>query len=262
MRDELVARAKYEFASSIEKLLLEKLNDIKQSDVFFAQVGANDGSMNDPITKLVHKNRWKGILFEPVPCYFEKLRAHYADMPDLILVNGACGDASAVLDFYEVPDTADIPFPWMRGLSSFSRETVRKHFQSEAQFAAHVRQVQVRTEPLNACLDAHGIERCDFLVIDTEGFEPNVLQGIDCERFGVSLVVMEHEHLSPDARDRCVDMLASQGLTPAVGWFEHLFLPSLGLRGRRLNAVAPVQGAPVREDMSGSWPTEPAAASL
>src|SRR5262245_37464793 len=43
-------------------------------DVFFLQVGANDGLMDDPIHFLVRKYGWCGVLLEPDPQLFKRLK--------------------------------------------------------------------------------------------------------------------------------------------------------------------------------------------
>ena len=43
----------------------------------FIQVGANDGSLNDPIRQFILKNYLKGVMIEPQPKIFEKLKINY-----------------------------------------------------------------------------------------------------------------------------------------------------------------------------------------
>ena len=43
---------------------------------FFIQVGANDGDQLDPLRTSVHCADWRGIMVEPVPYVFQKLKAN------------------------------------------------------------------------------------------------------------------------------------------------------------------------------------------
>ena len=45
-----------------------------QKNVFFVQVGANDGVQSDPINHFVSEYGWRGILVEPQPAIFKKLK--------------------------------------------------------------------------------------------------------------------------------------------------------------------------------------------
>ena len=61
-------------------------------DLFFIEIGANDGKMHDFVFKRVNKQHWRGILVEPVGYYFERLKAHYAGNDHLILENAAIAE--------------------------------------------------------------------------------------------------------------------------------------------------------------------------
>ena len=46
--------------------LAERLDQFSKSqkDVFFIQVGSNDGFQHDPLCKFVKRDKWKGLLFQ------------------------------------------------------------------------------------------------------------------------------------------------------------------------------------------------------
>ncbi len=43
--------------------------------VTFVQIGANDGVWNDPIEPYLRGEKWRGVLVEPVPYVFARLKA-------------------------------------------------------------------------------------------------------------------------------------------------------------------------------------------
>ncbi len=53
-------------------LLKEQLS--RSEPFFFIQVGANDGVLDDPIRALILEYRLAGLLIEPLPDIFEKLK--------------------------------------------------------------------------------------------------------------------------------------------------------------------------------------------
>ena len=58
-------------------------------NIRFIQVGANDGFRGDPIRRMVQKYNWSGILIEPLPDIYEKLKENYKDQEGLIFENAA-----------------------------------------------------------------------------------------------------------------------------------------------------------------------------
>ena len=60
----------------------------KVDHVFFIQVGANDGVINDPLHPLVKSLKWQGILIEPQQRVFkDRLLKVYQDIPGLAFEN-------------------------------------------------------------------------------------------------------------------------------------------------------------------------------
>jgi FkbM family methyltransferase len=87
-------------------------------DVFFLQVGANDGLMDDPIHFLVRKYGWRGVLLEPDPQLFERLKQNYSGVDGPILVNAALSPINGKTTFYRIRMDAKMP-SWCAGLGSF-----------------------------------------------------------------------------------------------------------------------------------------------
>ena len=58
-------------------------------DFFFVQIGANDGVRNDPLWETVTRLRLRGLLVEPVPDLFARLKANYSDCPNLLFEQAA-----------------------------------------------------------------------------------------------------------------------------------------------------------------------------
>src|SRR6478672_5148060 len=54
---------------------------------FFVQIGACDGEIDDPLNVLIRQHRLAGLLVEPLPDIFMRLREHYGDQPQLLFEN-------------------------------------------------------------------------------------------------------------------------------------------------------------------------------
>jgi hypothetical protein len=57
----------------------------------------------------------------------------------------------------------------------------------------------------------NSVERIDLLLIDTEGYDWEILKGVDFEAWRPRVVVYEHAHLGRDDRDAASEMLTALG---------------------------------------------------
>ena len=127
---------------------------------------------------------WTGVNIEPNPARYERIRA--ARPGDVNLNIGIAGSGGS-LRFYEMdPPT----------LSTFSAEEAERC----AQFPGH-RIVATRLVPVRTLRDvlaehAAGV-RVDFLSIDTEGLEEEVLGSNDWTRFRPVALLIEHRRYHP-----------------------------------------------------------------
>ena len=75
-------------------------------------------------------------------------------------------------------------------------------------FGAGAQEVEVPTITLNDLLDSEEVERFDFLSIDVELHEPQVLAGFDLRRFRPTLVCIEAH---PEVRQPILEYFARGG---------------------------------------------------
>jgi len=182
----------------------------KQKNVFVLQVGANDGVTNDPIHQFVTRYKWKGLLLEPLPDIFEKLQHNYQNEDGIVLHNAALADRDGVMTFYRIKAGADVP-EWCNGLGSFSRETVLSHKNRFPLIENHVVEQAVEALSFSTLVVKHGITAIDVIMIDAEGYDYEVLQQIDFQRFRPSLVIYEQIHLSDAVKRASIEMLNKAG---------------------------------------------------
>jgi FkbM family methyltransferase len=128
---------------------------------FYIDVGANH-PVNDSVTKLFYDHGWHGINIEPQPHLHAALSA--ARPRDLNLNVGVSAQPGT-LELHELVETD--------GLSTFSSEMIDR-YRSEGRDIV-TRQIPVTT--LAQVYADHDVRDVDFLKIDVEGFEEQVLQG-------------------------------------------------------------------------------------
>jgi len=113
---------KLEFDHVLSKYLID--ND-KLSQFTFIQVGAFDGVECDPLRKYLLKYDWKGIMLEPQPAPFERLKKQYSDRPNLSILNAALSKAKGKTGLY-ILEGDNLP-EWTKGMASFDKQNILKH---------------------------------------------------------------------------------------------------------------------------------------
>lgn len=169
-------------------------------DVCFVQIGSNDGEHGDPLRSYVDNRGWRGILVEPVPHVFERLRAKRGGNDRLALVNAAIAPTDGQMPFYYVAESQDpgLP-PWYDEIGSFSRDNVLHpyHVEEIPDLAERIVEAQVTCMTFERLWSEHKLSRLDLLHIDAEGFDDVILSEIDLTRLQPVLVLYESKHLSP-----------------------------------------------------------------
>lgn len=181
----------------------------------FVVVGANDGVKSDPLARMVAADkRWRGLLIEPVPHIFARLRQNYADTTRFACENVAIAPTAGRLPFYYVsPDAAQRwagPLPaYADQVGSFRREHLVEVLGQDAE--PLIVAEPVPCEPLESVMQRNGIDEVDLLQIDTEGFDYEVLKQVDFQKHAVGMILYEHMHLSPQEQAAARNLLAEAG---------------------------------------------------
>ncbi len=171
--------------------------------VFFVQIGSNDGQTSDPLHDLIVRDHWSGIMVEPVPSNFERLRATHTGRHGLIFENVAIGEREGRLDFWRVGDTSgDLPV-FHDQIGSLSRDAVLQNLDSIPDLESRLIRDQVDCLRLATLLERHGVERIDLFHVDAEGFDAVILEQLDLDRFHPEIILWEHKKLAPGDRKRC-----------------------------------------------------------
>src|SRR5262249_35582607 len=144
------------------------------NDVYFVQVGANDGVTSDPLHAHAGKHGWSGLAIEAVDEFFQQLTRNYAELPAVRCAKALCAETRMPLAFFKVKSVDQLPSPELRGISSLSRDVIRGHFDSEEAFREFAEEISLEAVPLDDVMKAHDVGRVDILLIDTEGADLRV----------------------------------------------------------------------------------------
>jgi FkbM family methyltransferase len=180
----------------------------ENKSLFFLQIGANDGMQGDPLRRYITECGWRGILVEPQPDVFEKLKANYAPYADqLIFENVAINESDGSAELWRVcANTPDGGHALT--LSSFNRSLVEKQ---RRELKGRMESIQVPCATPAQLLDKHGAVRLDVLQIDAEGYDYRILSLVDFSRWSPSLIQLEYGHLSRAEFDGAIALLEKQG---------------------------------------------------
>jgi FkbM family methyltransferase len=176
-------------------------------DAFFIEIGANDGEQSDHLRPFILSRRWSGIMVEPVPYIFERLQRTYGGTERLVLANLAIADRDGALPFYyaAAPDDAEresLP-SWYEGIGSLSRDAVLRHLRDIPDLEDRLVGQVVPCLTFESLCREYDVERVDLVLSDTEGFDAQIVRGIDLSRHHPRLLIYEHYHLPPDERAAC-----------------------------------------------------------
>jgi FkbM family methyltransferase len=175
----------------------------REETVRFVQVGANDGLHGDPLRPHVQDHGWRGLLIEPIPAVFDRLKAAYGELPGVEFANVAIWPEEGEKTLHVV-DGRDV-------LSSFSLETILHHEPKYDDLRSELRTLKVPTRRLDTLLRETGHAEPHVLVVDVEGCDDAVLRTYDFSAHKPDVVQFEHVHLSAERSAAARDWLTGLG---------------------------------------------------
>ncbi len=196
---------------SIEKILLKYSQNKK--DIQFIQIGSNDGVSGDPIVDLVKKNDWHGILVEPVPFLFEKLKKNYEKQKEnLFFENSAISKNDGKAKFYRLKQCDGPETPnWFNQLGSFNKDVVVSHKADIPNFDELFLEEDIPTLSFSSLLKKYNFYKVNLIHIDTEGYDFEIIKLIDFKTISPDILIYEHKHLHPVDHKRSVNLLKKCG---------------------------------------------------
>lgn len=175
--------------------------------VTFVQIGANDGVWNDPIEPYLRGEKWRGVLVEPVPYVFARLKARYGSRQNFILENCAIAESDGTRTFYSVREWEGDEASHASAIGSFSLVHVLKHAANVPDFTKRIQLTQVPCLTLRTLFAKHHITQLDALVMDAEGYDGAIVQNIPFDIVRPAVIFFEHKHLDSATREQCRTLL-------------------------------------------------------
>ena len=162
-------------------------------DGFFVELGANDGITQSNTYHFERFRNYSGILIEPIPDKFIECRRNRSSRN--FFVNCACVGFGFTGNFVNLV-YSNLMTTTLDGTSDILDRY--SHALSGAQFIKEqTYEFQIQARTLNSILiEAKAPNRIDFLSLDVEGSELEVLKGVNFESYTFSIICVESRDIS------------------------------------------------------------------
>ena len=176
------------------------------------QVGAYDGISNDAIHDLlVAHEHVRAVLLEPQPGPFALLQKRWEGVSRVVPVRAALSETTGERPLYVIADAFKAKHPFPDQVSSFYRSRVELACSRYAwrPSADWITSVPVPTVDWSALVRGYG--PFDFVAIDAEGYDAEILGQIDMNTSPPGIILYEHVLLPRRVQKRCEHRLTSNG---------------------------------------------------
>ena len=183
-----------------QDLLVDGYFGSKRNGVF-VDIGAYDGVTFSNTLMLERERGWTGICIEPLPDVFARLQ----EARRCVCVQACLGNRDeAAVDFLAVQSQA-VDTRMLSGVVSEYDPRHLARVDSEVRASGGTTSViRVPMRHLHPLLHEHGIDRVDYLSIDTEGSELLILRSIVLSAIGSPCVTVENNYDDPAIHDAMV----------------------------------------------------------
>lgn len=182
-------------------------------DGVFVEIGAYDGEKFSNTKFFEDTLGWSGLLVEPLPSAFERLKKSRR----AACVRCAVSDYEGEGEFLDVDVAVDDKM-----LSGLVQNYDERHLARIARVKKDGRTIKTPVRTLGALLHEHAITKVDYCSIDTEGSELKILEAFDFSRFDVKVFSVENNYKDP----RIGELLEKRGydLAHVFEGFDELYV--------------------------------------
>jgi FkbM family methyltransferase len=187
--------------------------------VTVVQIGANDGIDNDPIHKFIKRDKWQGVLLEPQKYVFDKyLQPLYKKTKGIVTLNAALDTKDVFKPIYKISVSNS---RWATGLTSFKRTVLEESLRSGYIERQAIKEGCPLPENKEECIAEEsvecictdslikklGLKKIDWLQIDTEGFDFEIIKMFNIGVTRPEVIVYENLHFPASIQNECANYL-------------------------------------------------------
>lgn len=186
------------------------------------QIGANTGQCKHDVFEAISRWRIASVLVEPQPDVYRQLCKNYAALDHVICENVAISEDEGECHLYRLSQLANAYHCegkcYGTGIASFSREHALKYFYRTctpeglgADSDSLIESIAVPCLSFQSLMVRNELDDVDILLIDTEGYDGELLRQYGERLRRCRLVKFEHKHLSERDRIAAWELLRVMG---------------------------------------------------
>lgn len=170
---------------------------------FFVDVGAHDGVSINNTLYFEKNNNWTGINIEPIKTVFDKL---VSNRPNDVNINCAVCNSDGETEFL-----CNVGYTEMiSGIkSNFDIRHLKRLERENMQYGSSTEIIKVNTKKLETILDENNVSHINYLSIDVEGAEFEVIKSINFDKVFIDVIGFENNY--SDASVPIVKYLEEKG---------------------------------------------------
>lgn len=155
---------------------------------FFMDIGAHDGVSLNNTLYFENNNNWTGLNVEPIKSVYDKL---VVNRPNCININCAVSNNDGISEF--ICNTGHTEM-----LSGLKNNYDRRHFQrlerENIQTGSTTEIIIVNTTRFETICDENNIKHINYLSIDVEGAEFDVIKSINFDKVFIDVIEFENNY--------------------------------------------------------------------
>ena len=154
----------------------------------FVDVGSHDGISINNTLYFEKNNNWTGINIEPIKKVYDKL---LINRPNSINLNCAVCNNDGETDFYSNTGYTEM----ISGIKdNFDIRHLQRLSYENFVMGSYTEIIKVKTQKLETILDQHNISHVNYLSIDVEGAEFEVIKSINFDKVFIDVIGFENNY--------------------------------------------------------------------
>ena len=158
-------------------------------------IGAHNAS---GLEQLINNQTQKVLLIEPVHYNFNSLKDKFHSNKNVLLEKAGVSDSYEQKKFYFVKQDSitKLGKEWASGIGSFKKQHLLDHHRKRFKITEEdieIDEIQIKT--FSDVCKKYNIIEIDFLFIDTEGHDYNIINSIDFSNIKINKIKFEYKHL-------------------------------------------------------------------
>lgn len=155
----------------------------------FIEIGANDGITYSNTCYMERKLNWNGIAIEPLPKSYEQLKKNRT----CTTIQGCVSNQKGQVEFLAIEGYAEM----LSGIiDKYDKKHTKRIKKELNKYGGEKEVISVDCYTMNEIAEEHGISRVDYMSIDTEGGEFEILKSIDFKKLNVQILSVENNYRS------------------------------------------------------------------